>query len=129
MSNSQSNVINTHGGARRGAGRKPGSYVKSQEVKDFEGARARNEAAKADLNELDFKIKSRQYISRIAVQQAAATALAAAAQTLRSMPDAMERKGLGAEWCQIVEAVVDQTLNELATQYEAMTAPPLGGDE
>lgn len=78
------------------------------------------------LNALEFEIKSGQYISRVAVQQASATAMAAAAQTCRSMPDSMERQGLGAKWCAIVEQVDDDTLNSLADQYAAMTAPPEG---
>ena len=45
------------GGARPGAGRKPADYVPSEDRLDYEAARARNESAKADLNELELAIK------------------------------------------------------------------------
>lgn len=86
------NVRQRWGGARAGAGRKPAGYEKPKEVLEFDRNRARNEAAKADLNELEFKIKSGEYVPRASVQQAAATVLATLAQALRSLPDTLERK-------------------------------------
>lgn len=84
--------VNGLGGARPGAGRKPAGYQKPPEAVEFDRERTRNERAKADLNELEFKIKSREYVPRAAVQQAAATLLASLAQSLRSLPDTLERK-------------------------------------
>jgi phage terminase Nu1 subunit (DNA packaging protein) len=112
------------GGARRGAGKKPADYVKPQEVKDFETARARNELAKAQLNELDLKVKSGEYVSRAAVQQAAATSLASIAQTLRSIPDNLERRGLDAKQCELVEIVINETLDGLAEELAMLSGNP-----
>jgi phage terminase Nu1 subunit (DNA packaging protein) len=116
--------MNGHGGARRGAGRKPADYVKPKEVLDFEQARARNEASKADLNELDFKIKSGQYVSRDAVKKASATMLATLAQSLRSIPDALERKGLSPEMCVLIENVINETLDSAASELEMLAGEP-----
>lgn len=113
--------MNGHGGARAGAGRKSKDYVKPQEVVDFEKARARHEAAKADKAELDFKIQSGEYISRTAVVQATATAYAAVAQALRSLPDHLERRlAVAPEIAEEVSRVIDDSLNELANTFETM---------
>ena len=114
--------VSGHGGARKGAGRKPAGYVRPQEVQDFESARARNEAAKADLNELEFKIKSGEYVEREAVKQASATALAAVAQSLRSLPDTLERKlNIAPEVAELIGVEIDATLDSLAEDFALMT--------
>ena len=112
---------NGHGGARRGAGRKAADYVKPPEIVDFEMARARNEAAKAALNELEFKVRSGEYVSRSAVVQATATAYAAIAQTLRSIPDHLERRlALDAAIAEEIAKLIDESLNELADTFEVI---------
>lgn len=112
----------TWGGARENAGRKPQGYVKPEHVVDFEKERARNEKAKADLNELDFKIKSGEYVPRDAVRQAAATAFASVAQSLRSIPDALERKiNLDPTTAEKIGAEIDRILDSLASDLEMMT--------
>lgn len=113
-----------HGGKRAGAGRKPKGYETPPEKLDYDKAKARSEAAKADLAELDFKIKSGQYVERNTVVQVVATAYAAIAQTLRSIPDNLERKGVAPEVCEKVGSHIDDTLNDLADQFKM-----LGGDE
>lgn len=114
------------GGARAGAGRKPLGYEKPQETLEFERARARNEKAKADLNELEYKVKSREYVPRAAVQQAAATLLATIAQTLRSLPDTLERKyNLTPEITEKIGETIDQQLDSISKDLEMLT----NGDE
>lgn len=114
---------NGHGGARTGAGRKPKDYVKPEAIEDFEEARARNESAKADLNELEFKVKSGEYVARSAVIQATATAYATIAQTLRSLPDHLERRlALAPEVAEEVGRQIDEALGELAAVFERMEA-------
>ena len=109
------------GGRREGAGRKPAGYVAPQERLDYEAARARNEAAKAALNELELAIRKGEFVERTAVREAASTALASLAQTLRSVPDNLERRlGLSAEIAQEVGLMIDQALDEIADQFEAM---------
>jgi len=115
----------THGGRREGAGRKPADYVPPPEKLDFDKARARNEQSKADLNELEFRIKSKQYLPRAAIQQAAATAIASFAQTMRSVPDNLERThGISPEIAEEVGKAIDLALQDLAHEFQMMTAEP-----
>lgn len=107
-----------------GGGRKPRDYVKSEDVLDFEKARARHEAAKAANAELDLKIKTGEYVERVAVRQACATALASLAQTLRSLPDTLERKaGATPEQAKLAGEIVDNVLSDLADEFEMMSGP------
>lgn len=118
-------VRSTRGGARPGAGRKPAGYEKPQEVIDFERERARNEAAKANLNELEFKVKSGEYVPRASVQQAAATLLSTLAQALRSLPDTLERKlNVPPEQAELIGREIDNCLDDAAE-----TLKMLGGDD
>ena len=122
LSSDGKTVTPSHGGARAGSGRKPAGYVKAQEVVDFELARARNEAAKADLNELEYKIKSGEYVERDAVRQAAATMLATIAQALRSLPDTLERKcNMQPNEAEIVERTIDSVLEGLSDDLHMLT--------
>lgn len=103
-------------------GRKPNSYVKPLSVQDYDAAKARNELAKAELNELEVKIKTSEYGSRAAYRQASATALASLAQTLRSVPDNLERRlGVSPEVAQEVGNQIDAALDDLASEFEMMT--------
>lgn len=110
------------GGARPNAGRKPAGYEKPPETIEYERERTRNERAKADLNELEFKIKSREYIPRAAVQEAAATMLATLAQSLRSLPDTLERKfNLQPEVSERIEEEIDNQLDSISRDLEMLT--------
>lgn len=101
-------------------GRKPLGYVKPQSIQDYDESRARKEAALADLHELDYKVKSGQYVSRDAVKQAAATTMATLAQTLRSLPDNLERRGVSAVVCAKIDAVITETLTDTARSLEQL---------
>lgn len=104
-----------------GQGRKPADYVHPQERLDYEAARARNEAAKADLNEHELAVKRGQFVERAAVEQATATALAALSQALRSVPDNLERKlGTEPEVAREVGLAIDAALDEAANAFESM---------
>jgi phage terminase Nu1 subunit (DNA packaging protein) len=112
-------MANGHGGARPGAGGKPAGYVKPQERIDLEREKARNEKAKADLNELELKVKTGQFVSRDAVREATATALSTLAQTLRSVPDNLERKlGVAPDVATEVGNQIDNALSDVATAFE-----------
>jgi predicted nucleic acid-binding Zn-ribbon protein len=107
---------------RPGGGVKPAAYVRPEEIRDYDQAKARNETAKAELNELEVKIKTGEYGSRAAYRQAAATALASLAQTLRSVPDNLERRlGVSPEVAQEVGNQIDAALDDLASEFEMMT--------
>jgi phage terminase Nu1 subunit (DNA packaging protein) len=111
-----------HGGYRPGAGDKPAGYVPPKERIDLDRERARNEKAKADLNELDLAVKRGEYVLRAEVRQATATALSALAQTMRSVPDNLERKlGVAPEVAQEVGVLIDAALDEVANQFEEIT--------
>lgn len=110
-----------HGGFRPGAGRKPPSYVAPKERIDLDKAKARNEQAKAELNELELAIKRGEFVERIAVKQSTATAFATLAQTLRSVPDNLERKlGVSPEVALEVGLLIDNALNDIANAFEEM---------
>lgn len=85
-------------------------------------AKARKETALAGLNELELKRKSGEYLPRAAYQEATATLLAMLSQGLRSLPDTLERKSnLPPEALELVEAVIDQSLNEIAQTLALFT--------
>lgn len=106
---------NGHGGARRNSGGDRSGYVKTDEVVDYDKARARHEAAKADKAELDFKIQAGEYVPRAAYKQAAATLIATFAQTIRSLPDNMERRhGLAPEIAEAIGTDLDKAMQTLA---------------
>lgn len=110
-----------HGGARRGAGRRPNDYQPTDTELTFDKAKARNEAAKADMNELEYKIKSGQYLPRAAIQEAAATSIASFAQSIRSIPDNLERTlGVTPEVAEAVGIALDAALEELANEFRMM---------
>lgn len=110
------------GGYREGSGRKPAGYVKSQAIKDLEEQKARNEAAKAGLNELELKAKLGEYVPRAMVVQLVATAYATLAQTLRSVPDNLERThGLQPDICEAVGGAIDSALNDIAEQFKMLS--------
>jgi phage terminase Nu1 subunit (DNA packaging protein) len=138
-------VVGGHGGPRPGSGRKKGYSPKR--IKELEAqtesaetklddeveavtstalkkaqAVARKESALADLNELDYKVKSGQYLERAAFREAAATVLSELAQALRSLPDALERKhALPPKVIQDVERTVDEALASAAAGLEMFT--------
>lgn len=109
-----------HGGARENSGPKKG-YIKSPDAIAFESARARNEAAKAALNEHELKVKSGEYVARDVVRSVSATTSSTIAQALRSIPDNLERKGIDPQVCADIAEVIDEALNDLAEQFKLMT--------
>ena len=108
------------GGARRGAGRKPADYEKPKEDQDFDKARARHEAAKADLAELRLKIETGQYVSRESVREAVATVKAGFVQTMRSVSDNLERQGVAAGVCVTVDQVINEALADVGRDLEML---------
>lgn len=111
------------GGARPGTGPKPKGYVKPPEAVAFDKARARKEAANAELAELELAKKTGAQVDRIAVRQASATALASLVQTLRSIPDNLERRlGVSPELAQAVGEMIDAALDTVADEFELMTS-------
>lgn len=115
--------LGARGGARPGSGPKPKGYVKPPETIAFDKARARKEQANAELLELELAKKTNAQVDRIAVQQAAATALSSLVQTLRAVPDNLERRlGIAPEVAQAVGEMIDAALDTLADEFEMMTS-------
>lgn len=117
-----------HGGRREGAGRPVGGEAlnggpeRTQAKVDFEVERARHEKVKADEREFNFAVTKGEYLPRVAQQTAAATALAILTQSLRSIPDNLERSlGLGPETVEQVAIEIDNALAEVALAFKAMT--------
>ena len=117
------------GGARPGAGRKYAGYVRPEEAVDYDKAKARKETALADLHELDYKVKSKQYVSRQAVRQASATAMATLAQTARSIVDHLERRGVPPDVCGKVDDAITDALAETAKALERIYRSESAFDE
>lgn len=114
-----------HGGARPGAGRPAGTgYVKSDDQKNLDKAKARHESVKADLAEMELKQRQGELVLRESVKAAAATALATLAQGLRSIPDNLERKlNASPELTEAVGREIDAALDDLADALEMLTGP------
>lgn len=86
-------------------------------------AKAKKEAYLANLAELEYRTKSGEYVSRDAVRQASATAFAAIAQALRSIPDNLERKlGVTPEVSEAVSLLLDEAMAELASDLQRIHA-------
>lgn len=110
------------GGARQGAGRKPSGYEKPQEQIELDKEKARHEKAKADLAELDYKVKSNRYVDRQIVRQVTATVMAGFVQTMRSVSDNLEREGISPEVCVQVDRIINQALSNVGDELRMLGA-------
>jgi len=87
----------------------------------FAGAKARKEAALAAKAELEFRVKSGQYLPRDAIKSGMATVFQSVAQSLRSIPDSLERKlGMPPEVAEQVGISIDEILGDLAAELEKL---------
>jgi phage terminase Nu1 subunit (DNA packaging protein) len=117
--------INGHGGKRAGAGRKTKEQEQAPENVSFNEWKARNERAKALTAEFNLEVEQGKYVERAAYVQAMATAYASIAQTLRSIPDHLERRlGIAPELAEEIGRQIDDSLSNLATEFELLG----GGD-
>ena len=113
------------GGARPGAGRKPKGYVPPPMKLSYDESKARHEAAKAQLAELELRVKTRQYVSREVVRETIATAIAALAQRLRAVPDLAERRlALASTVVALLGSEIDDALDQAANQIERELGSP-----
>jgi phage terminase Nu1 subunit (DNA packaging protein) len=109
-----------HGGRRAGSGRKPNAARTSDDEK-FSAARARRERANASRAEIALSAEAGALVSREAVRQACATLLAIVAQSLRSVPDNIERTlALQPEAVEAVAQQIDAALTEAANALRAI---------
>ena len=111
-----------HGGYREGAGRKPAGYEHPEGRADFERERAEHERVKREQREFKLAQERGEYLSRDAVAQAVATALALVTQSLRAIPDNCERQqGLTPDAVESIQAQVDAALQEAASSLRALS--------
>lgn len=113
------------GGRRPGAGGKKG--VPRSETADtykvYAQARADKETALARREELKFEMESGSVVLRDDVRRASATAYAVIAQTLRAIPDNLERRlGLSPEVVEEVSRQIDDAMDVLSDDLEKMCA-------
>lgn len=109
------------GGARAGSGPKPAGYVPSEDRQDFESERAKHERVKREQREFKLAVEQGRYVSREAVKQAVATALSILTQSLRSVPDNIERTlALSPEAVEAVAQQIDAGLTEVAAAFRSI---------
>lgn len=110
------------GGFREGSGARAVGYVPPKARVDFEAERAEHEKVKREQREFALAKEKGEYLPREAQRQAAATALAVLTQSLRSIPDNLERTmSLAPEVVEAVAVQIDAALSEVATAFRTMS--------
>lgn len=118
------------GGARPGAGapKKEQTPEEQQATRDrinLTREKGRHEAIKANMAELEYRKAIGEVVARAQVQKASATMLATLAQSLRTLPDTLERKyALAPEVAEAIGRDIDDALDQAANLFEMMAAPP-----
>lgn len=131
--------IPRHGGARAGAGR-PRLQITSDDpnwrtldgdslppdgepsaTSRYDEAKTLEMEAKAALKAMEVETRRGTLVERVAVQSAAATAQQLFAQTVRSIPDILERThGVRPDVVDVISRALDEALANLATDMESM---------
>lgn len=125
----------TRGGARPGAGRPrkdqvpvdPDLFGDEKEPEEgpdarFTRAKAKKEEALANIHALNYEIQRGEYLPRGAYRQATAEVLSTLSQSLRSLPDTLERRcTLAPEVLQAIEAAINEVLSEAADTLALFT--------
>lgn len=107
------------GGARPNAGRKTRDEEEDSDYVNYGKARARKEAAQADKAEIEAAQMAGSIVDRNAVRDAVAKAFSTISQSLRAIPDSLERQiGLAPEIAEKVGAMIDEAMGELANELE-----------
>lgn len=113
----------SYGGARPGAGHPTDAEVEADlaDPDSYRSQRARHEKIKADQRELKLSIERGQHLPKVPIEQASATALAVLTQSLRSLPDNLERVcGLTPEQAEKAAEEIDRALLEVSLAFRAM---------
>lgn len=110
------------GGARPNSGPKPPGYVPPEGRLDYERERADHERVKREQREFALARERGEYLPREAQRQAAATALAVLTQSMRSIPDNLERTlSLAPDVVEAVAVQIDAALSEVAAAFRVMS--------
>lgn len=111
------------GGKRPGSGRKKGvsTATAEQTYKQYAEGRAKKEQYLAETTELEYRRKAGMLVPRDEVKRATATAYAHISQTLRGIPDNLERKlALAPEVVEEVGKLIDDAMDTLSVELEKM---------
>lgn len=110
------------GGARPNSGPRSADEPKSTAQQDYDEEKARHEKIKADEREFKLAVLQGEYVPRADVQQAAATAMSVLTQSLRSIPDNLERTlSLAPELVEQIAIQIDASLSEASAAFKAMS--------
>ncbi len=113
------------GGARPNSGPKPPGYEpppKSPDQANYDREHAEHERVKREEREFKLAIARGEYLPREAQKQASATALSVLTQSLRSIPDNLERTlSLAPEVVESISVQIDAALSEIATAFRVMS--------
>lgn len=113
-----------HGGARRGAGRKPKDYVKTVVETDYDEARAKLEHSRAQLAELELLQQRQRFVDRESVVEACETAYSMIEAAITPLPAVLgQRLALHEEATQMVATTIRQALADLARTMSEISAP------
>ena len=109
-------TIVQRGGKREGAGRKPKSDGSNNDPYYLLAkAKAKHEIFRANIAELDFRKRSGELLERADVEVASSRLHSFLAQSLRNLPDDMERRcGLSSEHVQFVQDYIDALTSNIA---------------
>ena len=92
-----------------------------QSVADYERERAEHERVKREQREFKLAQERGEYVSRVSVQQASATAISVMSQSLRSIADNLERVcGLTPEQAELAQQQIDAALTEMSAALRMM---------
>lgn len=121
--------LNTHGGARRGAGRKRKDYSPSEAQAEYEDAHARRISAEADMLSIKLHEKAAAYVSREAVQDATRTAYGSIHAAIAPIPSLLKRRpGLTPDVVAEVDKAVREALTDLANTLTDIAGAPIRAD-
>ena len=113
------------GGARPGTGPKPEGYIKSSALQQLDEAKARKETALATKHEIDLKVAQGELVPRTAFRAAAASLMSAMAQSIRAIPETLERRhGLSTEQTMALEEGLDDALDAMRKKLAELVADP-----
>lgn len=112
------------GGARPGSGPKPKGWTppeKSEDQANYDKEHAEHERVKRMEREFKLAVSQGEYLPREIQRQASATALSVLTQSLRSVPDNLERAcALTPEQAEMAQQLIDAALSEVAIAFKAM---------
>jgi hypothetical protein len=103
----------------------PAGYEVPKGRHEYEQWRGKHERVKCERAEFELAKERGEYLPRATQADAAAVVLAMLAQSLRSLPDNLERTaGLSPEQAEIVATHVDLALSELAAGLRQLAGEP-----